>query len=68
MNGPAAASEQLPARRIPPVAYAVALVAYVALGLVVTVGVLNWVVGPLFPFVVLYVVPRGARALLNRLR
>lgn len=38
--------------------FVVALVAYIALGLVVKSVVLNWIVGPLFPLVALYLVPR----------
>jgi hypothetical protein len=36
------------------------VVAYVLLGLVAREAVLNWVVGPLFPLVVLYVAPKVA--------
>lgn len=32
------------------------------------VVLLNWLVGPLFPFVVLYLIPTGVRALLGRPR
>lgn len=41
-----------------PVAWAVLLVVYVALGLLVKSVVLNWIVGPLFPLVFLYLLPR----------
>ena len=42
-------------------AYLVALVIYVLLGLVFKSAVLNWVVGPLFPLAVLYLVPQLLR-------
>lgn len=41
-----------------PLAFVVALVAYIALGLMVKSVVLNWIVGPLFPLIALYLVPR----------
>ncbi len=41
--------------------YAAALVAYVGLGLLTKSVVLNWVVGPVFPLLVLYVLPRLLR-------
>jgi hypothetical protein len=41
------------------VAYSGAFVAYVVLGLVTRNWVLNWVVGPLFPVLVLYVAPHA---------
>jgi hypothetical protein len=41
-----------------PAAWAVLLVVYVALGLVLKSAVLNWIVGPLFPLLFLYVLPR----------
>lgn len=40
------------------IAYGVLLVVYVALGVVLKSVVLNWIVGPLFPVVLLAVVPR----------
>jgi hypothetical protein len=46
------------------VAWVVLLAVYVALGLVFRSAVLNWIVGPLFPLVFLYLLPRavGGRA------
>ena len=44
-----------------PVAWAVLLAAYVALGIVVKSAVLNWIVGPLFPLLFLYLLPRALR-------
>ena len=44
-----------------PVAWLVLLVVYVALGMVVKSAVLNWIVGPLFPLVFLYLLPRAFR-------
>lgn len=46
--------------------WAVTLVAYVALGLLTRSVVLNWVVGPLFPLVALYVLPRAVGGLVRR--
>ena len=43
-------------------AYSGAFVAYVVLGLVTRNWVLNWVVGPLFPVLALYVAPRAVSA------
>ena len=43
-----------------PWAWAVLLVVYVALGLVLKSVVLNWIIGPLFPLFFLYLVPRWA--------
>ena len=40
--------------------YAVTLVAYIAIGYLTKSVVLNWVVGPLFPLLVLYLLPRVA--------
>lgn len=44
----------------PPALYLVAFVAYVVLGLFLKSVVLNWIVGPLFLLIVLYLVPRAA--------
>ena len=44
-----------------PVAWGVLLAVYVTLGIVVKSVVLNWIVGPLFPLVFLYLVPRVMR-------
>ena len=41
--------------------YALALVVFVALGLLTRSIVLNWIVGPLFPLLALYLVPRALR-------
>ncbi len=46
--------------------YAAALAAYVVLGVLTKSVVLNWVVGPLFPLLVLYLLPRGVSALRRR--
>ena len=43
--------------------YVVAFVAYVVLGLLTRSVVLNWIVGPLFPLLALYLVPRVIRKL-----
>jgi hypothetical protein len=45
-----------------PAAWAVLLAVYVALGMVLKSTVLNWIVGPLFPLVFLYLVPRFLRS------
>lgn len=51
-----------PARDLRPVfAFAAALVIYIALGVTVKSVVLNWIVGPLFPVIVLYAVPAAVR-------
>lgn len=42
-------------------AYLLALASYVILGLVFKSAVLNWIVGPLYPLAVLYVLPRLLR-------
>jgi hypothetical protein len=49
-----------------PWGYVLAFVAYVALGLLTRSVVLNWVVGPLFPLLALYVVPRVVGGLIRR--
>jgi hypothetical protein len=41
--------------------YGVALVLYIVAGYFMKSAVLNWIVGPLFPLVVLYFVPRLLR-------
>jgi hypothetical protein len=46
-DGPAAA-----------MAWLAVLAAYVTLGLLFKSVFLNWIVGPLFPFVVMYLIPR----------
>jgi hypothetical protein len=43
------------------VLYALAVVVYIALGVTLRSVVLNWIVGPLFPFLVVYLVPRLLR-------
>jgi hypothetical protein len=43
--------------------YGLAAVVYVALGVWLGGLVLNWVVGPLFPFLVVYLLPRTAHRL-----
>ena len=43
----------------PAAAYVTAFVVYVALGYFLKSVVLNWIVGPLFLLVVLYVVPKA---------
>lgn len=45
-----------------PVAWSVLLAVYVALGMVVKSAVLNWIIGPLFPLVFLYLLPRAVKA------
>jgi hypothetical protein len=51
----------------PAAAYVVALASYVALGYVFRSVVLNWIVGPLFLVLVLYVAPRALTAAGRRL-
>jgi hypothetical protein len=51
--------------------YLVALIFYVALSVATlslrdNVVLLNWIIGPLFPVVVLYVIPTGVKALVRR--
>jgi hypothetical protein len=54
-------------RPVPVVWYAPVLVAYIGLGLLLKSVVLNGIVGPLFPLLVLYVVPRiGGRVVARR--
>jgi hypothetical protein len=44
------------------------LILYVALGVSGKTLVLNWIIGPLFPFLVLYAIPRAYRRLTQGLR
>jgi hypothetical protein len=46
--------------------YVLAFVVYVVLGLLTRSVVLNWIVGPLFPLLALYVVPRLVGDLIRR--
>lgn len=58
----AAARPEAPVRRAlheNPVAWAVLFVAYVGLGMALKSVVLNWIVGPLFPLLFLYLLPRA---------
>ncbi|HET9443540.1 MAG TPA: hypothetical protein VFO65_09465 [Acidimicrobiales bacterium] len=43
------------------VLYAVAVLVYVPLGVLLKAVVLNWIVGPLFPVLVVYVIPALVR-------
>jgi hypothetical protein len=52
-------ADPAPPRDLPVFAYALAFVAYVALGYFVKSAVLNWLVGPLFLLIVLHVVPKA---------
>lgn len=50
-----------------PISWIVAtLVVYVALGFVLKTWVLNWIIGPLFPLLALYVVPTALRRISGR--
>lgn len=61
------AEEASPAHQdLPGIAYVAALVSYVVLGLVVKSVVLNWIVGPLFLLITLYLLPRAVRRLRAR--
>lgn len=42
------------------VRYAAALILYIAIGYFTKSAVLNWIVGPLFPLLVLYLLPRAS--------
>ncbi len=55
------AKEEPPAVAPPAAAYVVALAVYVALGYFLKSALLNWVVGPLFLFGALYLLPRLVR-------
>lgn len=56
-----------PARDLRPVvAFTAALVIYIVLGVALKSVVLNWIVGPLFPMVLLYAVPAGLRRVRRR--
>lgn len=48
--------------------FAAALVVYIALGLWLKRAVLNWIVGPLFMVIVLYVIPTALRHLVRAMR
>ena len=54
-------AEAPPPSDVPVVAYVAAFVVYVALGVVLKSAVLNWIVGPVFLVVVLYLVPKVVR-------
>jgi uncharacterized membrane protein len=41
--------------------YLAALTVYVGLSLWLKVALLNWIIGPLFPLIVLYVIPTALR-------
>lgn len=43
------------------VLYVVAAAVYITLGVFLKSLVLNWVVGPLFPFLVVYLIPKWVR-------
>lgn len=43
------------------VLYAVAAVVYIVLGVFLKTVILNWVVGPLFPLLVVYLIPTWVR-------
>ena len=49
-----------------PLLYALAFAVYVVLGLLTGSVVLNWIVGPLFPLLALFVVPRLVRGVTRR--
>ena len=62
-QSPPAEDEREPPEASPPLlAYAGALVVYIGLGYVLRSVVLNWVVGPLFLLVALYLLPRLVRS------
>jgi len=46
--------------------YVLAFVVYLVLGVLTRSVVLNWIVGPLFPLLALYVVPKLAGDLIKR--
>jgi hypothetical protein len=46
--------------------YALVLLVYVALGLLTRSVVLNWIIGPLFLLLALYVLPRALRSAFGR--
>lgn len=62
-------TEPKPPRSVgpPALAYVIALVVYIVLGVFAKSVVLNWIIGPLFPLLVLYLIPRAARAAGRRL-
>lgn len=67
---PAAGTAPVP-RDVHPIWYVVALAVYVGLSLASlslrdNVLLLNWIIGPLFLVVLLYVIPTGVRALVRR--
>ena len=47
-------------------AWAATFASYVVLGYLTKSVVLNWIVGPLYPVLVMYVLPAGVRRLLRR--
>jgi hypothetical protein len=54
------------ASQIKPIWYGVALVVYVALGIFTKTVVLNWIIGPLFLLLVLYLIPTLVRRVARR--
>ena len=64
------ADHAVSAGRVPhlpsPIWFVVSFAVYVALGLVTRSTVLNWIVGPLWLLVTLYVLPLVGRRLLHR--
>ena len=48
--------------------YVVAVLVYIPLGLLVKTVVLSWVIGPLFPLLVVYLIPTWVRRLRSRRR
>ena len=46
--------------------YVLAFAVYVVLGIATRSVVLNWIVGPLFPLIVLYLLPLAVRSLVRR--
>jgi hypothetical protein len=55
------ADRAVEARPIPWYWYLAAFVSYVALGFVLKSAVLNWIVGPTYLLVVLYLIPKAVR-------
>lgn len=65
MSTPADVSEP---RDVSWIWYVVALVLYIGLGLLLKSVLLNWIIGPLFLLMVLYLVPTAVRRLWQAMR
>ena len=59
--GPESGSRASRPFALTPLAFVLALAVYIVLGLLLKSVFLNWIVGPTFPLVVLYLLPKAFR-------